>query len=71
MDDGDRQRESETIEPVFNFTGMYKLLEIDTELQESALDQDPFTDTTVIKAFRYVEPRVSWVTRALGWIRRK
>ena len=70
MDDGDRQRKSETTDPVFNFTGKHGLLEINSEMQDSALDHDPFTDTTVIKAFKYVEPRVSWVKRVLGWFRR-
>lgn len=70
MDDGDRQRESDTNSPTFDFAGKRKLLEIDSEIQRSALDRDPFTDTTVIRAFKYIEPRVSWVKRALGWFGR-
>ena len=67
MDGGDRQRESETTNSVFDFTGKHKLLERDSEMQRLALDQDPFVDTTVIQAFKYIAPRVSWVKRALGW----
>ena len=67
MDGGDRQRESETTTPGFDFTGKHELLEMDAEMQSLALDQDPFVDTTVIQAFKYVAPRVSWMKRALGW----
>ena len=67
MDGGDRQRESETTNSVFDFTGKNKLLEMDSEMQRLALDQDPFVDTTVIQAFKYIAPRVSWVKRALSW----
>lgn len=73
--DNDEFDLTDTYVPYTELTGALDLVEIAAQARRQSeaqkdTEQNPFGDTTSIKVYPFIRPRVSWTDRVLSWLRR-
>ena len=69
MDDQKRMDGVDTFVPYDHLTSKTRLLKSISELERDNEDPESSEATSGIKTFPFVETRISWAQRVLGWFR--